>query len=100
MKSPVIFFQKLTDTEIVVPVDVPASHCVETRLTHVPTEGQRELLANLGVQLKSKKFTPVEDSVICENWERFSRVIVFHMKFVPILSWVSNIKLIYLFICL
>ncbi|XP_021932942.1 uncharacterized protein LOC110836249 isoform X2 [Zootermopsis nevadensis] len=65
--------KKLTDTEIVVPVDVPASHCVETRLTHVPTEGQRELLANLGVQLKSKKFTPVEDSVICENWERFSR---------------------------
>jgi hypothetical protein len=79
----------------VVPVEVPSSHCVETRLTHVPTEEQREVLADLGVQLKYKKFTPYEDSIICKNWERFSRVIVFHMTFVPNVSQVSNIKMIY-----
>jgi hypothetical protein len=62
-----------------VPFDVPQSHCVETRFTHVPTEEQRTLLADLGVQLKYKKFSPYEDAVICKNWERFSKVIKFHI---------------------
>jgi hypothetical protein len=81
-----VLFQKLKNIEIVVPLDVPLSHCVETHFTHVPTEEQRKILADLGVQLKSKKFTPYEDSIICRNWERFSKVIMFHVKFVPNVS--------------
>lgn len=74
-----ILFQKLKRIQIVVPFDVPQSHCVETRFTHVPTEEQKTLLADLGVQLKYKKFSSNEDAVICKNWERFSKVIMFNI---------------------
>jgi hypothetical protein len=71
--------------QIVVPFEVPKSHFVETQFTHVPTEEQKELLAELGVQLKYKKFTPAEDAVIRKNWSRFRRVIVFNVKFIAII---------------
>lgn len=69
------------------PFDVPQSHCVETRFTHVPTEEQKRLLADLGVQLKYKKFSSYEDAVICKNWEHFSKVSMFniYLKFVLVL---------------
>lgn len=71
--------------EIMVPFQVPESHCVETQFTHVPTEEQKELLSSLGVQLKYKKFTPSEDAVICKNWRHFSRVIMFSVKYVLVI---------------
>jgi hypothetical protein len=62
-----------------VPFDVPQSHCIETRFTHVPTEEQKMVLADLGVQLKYKKFSSREDAVISKNWEHFSKVIMFNI---------------------
>jgi hypothetical protein len=71
--------------QILVPFEVPESHCIETQFTHVPTEEQKGLLAQLGVRLKYKKFTPSEDAVIRKNWRRFRRVIMFNVKFVPVI---------------
>ncbi|PNF41317.1 hypothetical protein B7P43_G17743 [Cryptotermes secundus] len=65
--------EKLKRIQILVPFDVPQSHCVETRFTHVPTEEQKRQLADLGVQLKYKKFSSYEDAIICKNWEHFSK---------------------------
>jgi hypothetical protein len=78
----------------VVPFEVPPSHCIETHFTHVPSEEQKKLLAELGVQLKYKKFTPYEDAIICKNWERFSKVMIFNMKCV-LGVYVPKIKMIY-----
>lgn len=87
-------FQKLKRIQIVVPFDVPQSHCVETRFTHVPTEEQKRLLADLGVQLKYKKFSSYEDAVICKNWKIFSKVSMFniYLKFVLVLLMCQVLK--------
>jgi hypothetical protein len=77
--------QKLGQIHILVPFEVPESHCVETQLSHVPTEEQKVLLSQLGAQLKYKKFTPSEDAVIRKNWSRFRRVIMFNVKFVSVI---------------
>jgi hypothetical protein len=68
-----------------VPFQVPESHGIETQFTHVPTEEQKQLLSNLGVQLKYKKFTPFEDAVIRKNWSHFRRVIMFNVKYVLVI---------------
>ena len=74
--------------EIMVPFQVPESHCVETQFTHVPTQEQKQLLSKLGVHLQYKKFAPSEDAVICTNWSHFRRVIMFNVKSVlVILEW-------------
>jgi hypothetical protein len=72
-----------------VPFNVPESHCIETRFTHVPTEEQKILLADLGVQLKYKKFSPDEDAVICKNWKCFSKVIMFNICLEVVLVFLS-----------
>jgi len=83
-----IFFQKLEEVQILVPFQVPESHCVETQFTHVPTQEQKQLLSKLGVHLKYKKFTHSEDAVIRANWSHFRRVIMFNVKSVLlILGW-------------
>jgi hypothetical protein len=63
-----------------VPFQVPESHCVETQFTHVPTEEQKQLLSQLCVQVKYKKFTPAEDAVIHNNWSHFRMVITYNVK--------------------
>jgi len=83
-----VFFQKLSQLQIIVPFEVPESHCVETKFTHVPTQEQKQLLSELGVHLKQRKFTPSEDAVIRANWSHFRRVIIFNVKSVlVILGW-------------
>lgn len=82
-----VFFQKLSQMQIIVPFEVPESHCVETKFTHVPTQEQKQLLSQLGVHLKHKKFTPSEDVVICTNWSHFRRVIMFNVKSVFVILW-------------
>ena len=79
------FFQKLSQMQIIVPFEVPESHCVETKFTHVPTQEQKQLLSELGVHLKNKKFTPFEDAVIRTNWSHFRRVIMFNVKSVLVI---------------
>jgi len=49
-----VFFQKLSQMQIV-PFEVPESHCVETKFTHVPTQEQEATTFRAWCTLKAKE---------------------------------------------
>lgn len=55
---------------------IPKLHTIETRISSVPKQQQKDEMKNSGEKIQLGKYKLVEDNIIKENWKNFCEVII------------------------